>query len=194
VIGVTDATSHRGGAVAACRQLQKSLAMNRSGNASLERLFQAHAESLYAFLVYRTGDRQLAADLLADTFERALRSSSRFDASRGSEKNWVYAIAVNLVRDHARRQRTEMSALELVGAHDSRRVNDGGLGAVEDRDLLVRALTTLSDDEREAIALRFGSDLKLREVARVLGDQESAVEKRISRALKKLREALQSRE
>lgn len=166
--------------------------MTRLGDSAFERLFEAHAEPLFAFLVYRTGDRQLAEDLLADTFERALRSRARFDPRRGSEKNWVYAIAVNLVRDQARRQRVEISALERVGAHETRQVDDGALAAVEDRDLLERVLTKLSDEEREAIALRFGSDLTVREVARVLGDKEGAVEKRISRGLEKLRHELQS--
>ena len=162
------------------------------GNSSFERLFQEHAVPLFAFLVYRTGDRQLAEDLLADTFERALRSRSRFDPRRGSEKNWVYAIAVNLVRDQARRHRVETSALERVGAREPTQAHDAALDAVEDRDLLHRALTKLNDDEREAIALRFGSDLKLREVARVLGEKQGAVEKRISRALEKLRHELES--
>jgi RNA polymerase sigma-70 factor (ECF subfamily) len=161
-------------------------------SSSFERLFQAHAEPLFAFLVYRTGDRQLAEDLLADTFERALRSRSRFDPRRGSEKNWVYAIAVNLVRDNARRGRVETDALERVGAHESRRVDDGALGAVEDRDSIRRALLKLSEEEREAVALRFGSDLKLREVAKVLGEKQGAVEKRLARALEKLRKELQS--
>ena len=39
-----------------------------------ERLYAAEAQGLFGFLVYRTGDRALAEDLLADTFERALRS------------------------------------------------------------------------------------------------------------------------
>jgi RNA polymerase sigma-70 factor (ECF subfamily) len=122
-----------------------------------------------------------------------LRSRNRFDPRRGSEKSWVYAIAVNLVRDHARRDRVEASALERVGANESRTVYDGALGEVEDRDQLRRALARLREDEREAIALRFGSDLRLREVARVLGERQSAVEKRIARALEKLRDELQSK-
>lgn len=164
--------------------------MNRSGNPAFERLFEAHAQPLFAFLVYRTGDRQLAEDLLADAFERALRRRARFDPRRGSEKTWLYAIAVNLVRDQARRERAAMDALENAGLPETGQVDDGALGAVEDRDLLARALIKLSDDEREAIALRFGSDLKLREVARVVGEKEDAVEKRISRALEKMRRDL----
>ncbi len=48
----------------------------------------------------------------------------------------------------------------------------------------------LNDEEREAIALRFGADLKLRDVAKVLGEGESAIEGRIYRALRKLRDEL----
>jgi RNA polymerase sigma factor (sigma-70 family) len=164
--------------------------MSRSGSTAFEALFEAHAEDLFGFLVYRTGDRHLAEDLVADTFERVLRSRARFDPRRGSGKNWVYSIALNLVRDHARRQTVETRVLERVGAQDWRQADDGALGSVEDRDALSRALATLGEDEREAIALRFGADLKLREVARVLGEGESAIEKRISRALKKLRNEL----
>jgi len=60
-----------------------------------ERLYAAEAQGLFAFLAYRTGDRVLAEDLLADAFERALRSRVKYDRKRGSEKTWLYAIARN---------------------------------------------------------------------------------------------------
>src|SRR5437764_1291239 len=50
-----------------------------------ERLFEEHAEPLLGFLVYRTGNRPLAEDLVAETFERVLRARRRFDPRRGSE-------------------------------------------------------------------------------------------------------------
>jgi len=166
--------------------------MARAEHSAFERLFETHAEPLFAFLAYRTGDRQLAEDLVAGTFERMLRTRVRFDPRRGSEKNWVYAIALNLARDEVRRRNVELRALQRAGTRELREPDDGAFGAVHDRDELGSALLALSDEEREAIALRFGSDLKLREVARVLGESESAVEKRISRGLKKLRDELQS--
>ncbi len=42
-----------------------------------EQLYEESAQPLFAFLVYRTGDRNLAEDLLSDTFERALRARRR---------------------------------------------------------------------------------------------------------------------
>ena len=158
---------------------------------AFERLFEVHAQSLFAFLVYRTGDRVLAEDLVADTFERVLRARKRFDPRKGSEKNWIFAIALNLLRDQARKRNVESRALERVGAEPDADRYDGGFATIDERDALGRALEMLSEDEREAIALRFGADVKIRDVARVVGDSESAVEKRIERGLQKLRLNLQ---
>jgi RNA polymerase sigma factor (sigma-70 family) len=152
-----------------------------------ERLYAAEAQGLFAFLAYRTGDRALAEDLLADAFERALRSRGRFDRRRGSEKTWLYAIALNLLRDHARRAAAEGRALGRV---DEPQAADA-LEGVERREALHRALATLSAEEREAIALRFGADLSVPEMARVLGEPLTTVEGRVYRALRKLRERLE---
>jgi RNA polymerase sigma-70 factor, ECF subfamily len=157
---------------------------------TFERLFEEHGARLYSFLAYRTGNRALAEDLTSETFERVLRSRQRFDPRKGSERRWLYTIALNLLRDHARRQIHEDRVLQHVGAGSTPESADPALAAVEHRDELQRALTRLSEDEREALALRFGADLKLHEVARVLGEGESAVEGRIYRALKKLRDDL----
>ena len=157
---------------------------------TFERLFEEYAEQLYSFLAYRTGNRALADDLLADTFERVLRSRHRFDPRRGSEKQWLYTIALNLLRDHARRDATEQRAVTRVGAGTAAGAPDAAIEALGTREELGTALASLSDEERDAIALRYGADLKLREVAKVLDEGEKAVEQRIYRALAKLRERL----
>lgn len=180
-------TLTRPAARVACADARMSTGMRSD---TFERLFEEHAERLFSFLAYRTGSRTLAEDLLSDTFERVLRSHQRFDPRRGSERRWLYTIALNLLRDHARRRSTEERALQHVGSGTPLHQSDPGLAAVEQRDELDRALAVLNDQEREAIALRFGADLKLRDVARVLGEGESAVEGRIYRALVKLHDEL----
>ena len=142
-----------------------------------EALYEEYAQPLYGFLAYRTGDPALAEDLLADTFERALRARQRFDRRKASEKTWLYTIALNLLRDRARRSRTEARALE-------RRPPEGAtvpdeLTAVERRDEIQRALLILSDEEREAIALRFGGDLTVPEIAELLDQPLPRIEGRV---------------
>ncbi len=154
-----------------------------------ERLYAEHAEALYAFLVYRTGDRELAEDLLADAFERALKARFRFDRRKASAKTWLYSIALNGMRDDARRRGAERRALEKAVAGSDPAVA-AGPEDVERRDLLTRALTALSDKEREVVALRFGGDLTLPEIARVTRERLTTVEGRLYRALRKLRDDL----
>ncbi len=163
-----------------------------------ERLYAEHAQGLYAFLRYRTGDPVLAEDLLADTCERVLRSRRRFDPRRGSAKTWLYAIALNCLHDHHRRRAGESKALEQVAA--------GALGASEFEEIdhfaeprfadfagggsLEQALATLSGPEREAVSLRYGAELTLAEIAKLCGEPLTTVESRVRRALEKLRDVL----
>jgi RNA polymerase sigma-70 factor, ECF subfamily len=152
---------------------------------AFERLYREHAEPLFGFLVYRTGDRGMAEDLLADTFERVLRARRRFDPRKASEKTWIYSIALNLLRDRIRRTAAEGRALERSDMKPGEHTGD-----LEDRDELHRALHVLSAEEREAIALRYGSDLTVPEIARLTGERLTTVEGRVYRALRKLRDEL----
>jgi len=152
-----------------------------------ERLYAAEAAGLFSFLAYRTGDRALAEDLLAEAFERALRARGRFDRRRASAKTWLYAIALNCLRDHARRTGAEARALERAGTPGE---GADPLAGIEARDELGRALAVLTGEEREAIALRFGADMTVPEIAKVLGEPLTTVEGRVYRALRKLRAEL----
>ncbi|RKQ91771.1 RNA polymerase sigma-70 factor (ECF subfamily) [Solirubrobacter pauli] len=149
-----------------------------------ERLYAEEAAGLFSFLAYRTGDRGLAEDLLADAFERALRG--RFNPRKGSAKTWLYAIALNVLRDHVRRAAAESRAYERVEDDRGRDV----FADVEVRDELMRGMAVLSAEEREAIALRFGAALTVPEMAALLDEPLTKIEGRVYRALRKLREAL----
>jgi RNA polymerase sigma-70 factor (ECF subfamily) len=61
---------------------------------------------------------------------------------------------------------------------------------VENREQVQRAMAILSDEEREAVALRFGADMTVPEIARLLGEPLPRVEGRVYRSLRKLRERL----
>jgi len=154
-----------------------------------ERLYEEHAQPLFGFLVYRTGDRVEAEDILGEAFLRALRARRRFDRRRGSEKAWLYSIALNVLRDQVRRSAAESRALERVEAVAAAE-GGGGIEDVEDRDLVLRALEKLSPEEREAIALRYGGQLTVPEMARALDLPLRTVESRVHRSLRKLRQDL----
>ena len=148
------------------------------------RVYEEHVWRVYAFLAYRLRDRYIAEDLTQATFERALRAWSRFDPRRAPESTWLLAIARNLLIDHYRRDRSgatepidERVAPTVPGAEDR------FAGSPE----LFEALKTLSDRDREVIALRFGGDLTGPEIAAMLGLSLANVQQILSRSLRRLR-------
>jgi RNA polymerase sigma-70 factor (ECF subfamily) len=165
-----------------------------------ERLYADHAQALFAFLRYRTGDPVLTEELMAETFERALRARRRFDPRRGSGRSWLCAIALNCLSDHGRRRKSERRALERVAVgvgvtsgdefEEIDELADRELEQVAEHDQLIRSLELLSDAQREAIALRYGACLTNPEIAERTGEPVTTIEGRIYRALRKLREAM----
>jgi RNA polymerase sigma-70 factor (ECF subfamily) len=156
----------------------------------LDALFDDHAQGLFGFLVYRTGSEALAEEVVADTFERAVRSHRRFDPQRGSEKTWLYSIALNRLKDLRRKATLDRRALEEAGT-ESAAGPDPFEDRIAQRSELRVALAKLSDEEREALALRYGGGMTAPEVARTLGEPLPRVEGRIYRGLRKLRAELE---
>jgi RNA polymerase sigma-70 factor (ECF subfamily) len=161
-------------------------------DSDFERLYEDHAQALFGFLAYRTGDRGLAEDVMSESFERALKARKRYDPGKASAKTWLYSIALNCLRDHQRRQGAEVRALDRVGGPGDLDLHDPGLARADTRDEVQRALRRLSDEEREVVALRYGGDLTAKEAAKLLGEKETMVEGRLYRALRKLREEMES--
>ncbi len=157
-----------------------------------EQLYAEHAQPLFGFLAYRTGDRALAEDLLADTFERALRARRRYDPRKAKAKTWLYTIALNCLRDSARRSEAESRAVDRLGGTVAASAPESELDRIEGRDEVARAMSQLSGEERETVALRYGGDLTAPEIANLLGEKLTTVEGRLYRGLRKLRADLDS--
>jgi RNA polymerase sigma-70 factor, ECF subfamily len=166
--------------------------MSRMHAEQFERLYEEHAQGLFGFLAYRTGDPALAEDLVADTFERVLTARRPFDRRKASEKTWIYAIALNRLRDTARREAAENRALTLAPPAVTNGNGNGhaGVESAETRQVIMAALATRGDEEREALSLRYGADLSLKDIAKVIGKPRSTVESRIYKGLKRLRAEL----
>lgn len=156
----------------------------------IERLFAEHSQRLYAFVTYRTGDPAVAEEIVGDTFERVVRTRRRFDREKGSEQSWIYAIAVNLVTDHQRRAGAERRAMDSAGHRTESAAADDPLAHVADRDELLRALDRLEPEVREVLALRFGADLRLKDIAKLTNRPLSTVHEHVHRGLRLLQAEL----
>ena len=124
---------------------------------------------------------------------RSSASSSRavaYNARKGSERTWIYTIALNCLRDHLRRSKAEGRALERAAGSEGG-FGDERFGDVHERDELMRALGSLETQEREIVALRYGADLRLDDIAAVTGLPSTTVQGRLYSGLRKLRDTLE---
>jgi RNA polymerase sigma-70 factor (ECF subfamily) len=148
---------------------------------------EVHLDDVYAYLLYLTGNRDVAEDLTGETFERALRRWKRFDPRRGTAKTWLCQLARSAALDHfrseARRRRREETYVAREPTAEGHEL--GGLGLSRSLEAVLQAL---SAGEREVIALRVLLDLDGETAARVLGISATACSTRLSRALQKLEE------
>jgi RNA polymerase sigma factor (sigma-70 family) len=154
-------------------------------------VYDEHVWRVYGFFAYRMRSRADAEDLTQQTFERALRSWSRYDPSRAAVATWLLVIARNLLVDHHRADRTprQQPLDDLDGGHLALVADpvEPDLGIDPD---LERALAGLGAREREIIALRFGGELSGPEIATAMGLSLANVQQILSRSLRGMRAAL----
>jgi RNA polymerase sigma factor (sigma-70 family) len=145
---------------------------------------QAHLDDVYAYLVYLTGDRQLAEDLAAATFERALVRWSRFDPRRGSARTWLCQLARTIALDHFRAERRRARRETSFAALEEREQGEPLVEGLSPP--LERALRALAPADREIIALRVLLEVDAAATARLLGISTTACTTRLNRALARL--------
>ena len=154
--------------------------------------YARRVDAVLAFFLRRTGDRELAADLTAETFAAALSALARYSPRRSSALAWLFAIAHHKLVDSIRQGQVEDRArrrlrLEPVvfSDEDIERVEERAAAA--DGSAALLELERLSAEQRGAIEGRVLHEADYDELARRLRCSESVVRKRVSRGLAELR-------
>lgn len=135
-------------------------------------LYAEQAGALFGLLVKHTGDREVATELMQETFVRAIRAGAPDDEM--STRPWLFRIAVNLARDHHRRQKL----LRFIPFTGHERAPDLGDPEIE---LVHRALRALSPKLATTLLLHYDSGFSRDEIAAMQGIGDEAVKSRLAR-------------
>jgi RNA polymerase sigma-70 factor (ECF subfamily) len=162
-------------------------------------LMERYQHRLYRYLLRIVRQPETAEDLFQQTWLRVMERIRSYDSQRSFE-GWLFALAHNLAIDHLRRYRPE-SLDEPLPSGDARSelIEGSGPGALEQ--LLSRERAGWLADSvaglplvfREVLTLRFEEEMKLEEMAAVLGLPLGTVKTRLHRALKHLRQTLETK-
>ena len=154
--------------------------------------YEEYGGPLYNYLRFHLASPDLAEDLTAEVFLRALKSFARFDPAIGSPRAWLFRIAHNALRDH-QRQAQRRQLVSLAGMRDL----EYQAPSPEERLLweeevagLLAAIAELSPGDREVIGLCYGSEIPMAEAGQILGLSAAATRTRLWRALARLRKVL----
>jgi RNA polymerase sigma-70 factor, ECF subfamily len=165
--------------------------------AEFTELYRAHLRDVYSYAYYRIGNHHDAEDLTEQTFLQAYRHFARaMHQSDGRPlRPWLIRIAHNLAanyyRDRSRHPQAELDDAEVVSApHATEELVEGR----EDLEEVLAGVSTLPDDRREALILRFAVGMDNREIARAMGRSEGATKVLIHRAIRQLAQDLKEKE
>jgi len=158
-------------------------------------LFERYKKVLYSFFCHMTGDGATSEDLVQNVFYRVIRYRRKFKGS-GSFKAWLFSIARNVLADEFRKKRViAKEDIHHVAEKHSNEMSSSDRMAEQERNrLLISALNRLEDRKREILILVKLEEMKYREVAELLGMNESTVKVIVFRAMKELQSFYQGTE
>jgi RNA polymerase sigma-70 factor, ECF subfamily len=173
------------------------MTVSADDHAAFTELFEQHRGGVHAFLLARTSDREVARDLLQDTFLRLWR---RLDEIGGLERErqraWIYAVARNLVIDRYRADGTRRATLAAI-ADEAPRTGTAQVDAADQlaaRDelaFLQGAIAALPEDERVILTMSVVAEMTSQQVGEALDLPAGTVRYKLHRARARLAEQLE---
>ena len=178
--------------------LSESLRRARTEPSAFADVYAAQVRGVLVYFARRTFDVEAARDLTAETFAQAFEHRRRYRGSSDEEAvGWLYGIARNQLGHYARRGVVARKSVQKLGIRVPRVAEDDYerivelAGLAELRARLAVAFDDLSPDQRDALRLRVVDERSYDEVAAALGVSEQTARARVSRALRRLADALE---
>ena len=152
-------------------------------------LYRRYVHDLYRYLYHRVGNQQVAEDLTASTFGKALAGIGRYH-EQGSFPAWLFSIARHTLLDYQRQLRPSVDVTAVAGAlADPAASPESQLLRAEEARVLRDLVHQLPADQQEAVMLRYFGGLATADIAVLLHRREGAVRALLHRAITALREA-----
>jgi RNA polymerase sigma-70 factor (ECF subfamily) len=155
--------------------------------------YEESFEGLHAYLCWRCGGlRDLAEEMLQETWLTAVRRVRHFEPQRGSFANWLRGIAANVLRNHLRLRKRRQRDLHLRNGHAA--AADNTLEQREQAERIAAALAELPAHYEAVLRAKYLDGQSMAEIADARKETPKAVESLLTRARQAFREAYLKRE
>jgi RNA polymerase sigma-70 factor (ECF subfamily) len=182
------------------KELMKLIA-NKNTDA-LKALYRRYEIQIFNFILRYTGSREIAQELIQETFTRIWFAAHTFDQKRGNFKGWIYTIALNITRNEMSKKEYSYHFLDVDEIPEYRPENEDLKTespdmVLEQKELshsIANALGKLKPYLREVIIMKNYQHMKFREIAEATNIPEGTLKARYHRAVALLKEYLAPKE
>ena len=155
------------------------------------RLYRLCYNDVFRYCAHRLFERHAAEDVTSDVFLKVVEHWSHFSGRDEQQfRCWLYRIATNAVNDHLRKKGRRKRLLERLDSPDEYVITDFNNGQIEKLAGLQTAVLALKPMYQTIITLRFFENLRLTQIAEVLGCSPGTARSRLARAVAQLRKKL----
>ena len=171
--------------------VERLVAAAKQGDAmAFGRIFDLYHGPVHRYIAARAHNPADAEDLTQVVFLKALEALPRYEPRGIPFGGWLFRLARNATIDHARTHRDHADLTAVVERPGTEPEPGAQAAAGEEVEAVGQALAALTDEQREAISLRFFAGLSAREAALAMGKQEGTVRGLQFRAIAALRRNL----
>lgn len=165
----------------------------RGDAAALRTLYLRYERRTFGLILRLAGNREMAQDMMQETFTRVWTMAGTFRGDQGTFKSWLFTIALNVTRTELARKRHRVRHLAEDAAEALVSEADGPEVLLQRSEVGRRvevALAELSPHLREIVVMKVYQQLKFREIADITNTPEGTLKARFHRAVAELRERL----
>lgn len=159
-------------------------------------IFEAYYKRVYNYIFYRVSCHHTSEDLTSKVFEKIMLKIDTYSEEKSSFEVWLFTIARNTLNDYFRsiKKHKLVSIDSIINLVSKKKTPEDVVISLETNDEILKALNVLDKRERQIIELKFGADLKNKDIATLLDISESNVGVIIYRSMKKLKKQLKGSE
>ena len=150
-------------------------------------LYDRYFNQIYRFVYSRVRDQAAAEDVTSEVFMKALRGIGRYQDTGRPFSAWLYQIAVNAIADRYRSRRVTEDVDEMRTISTGEAPMDELAAQRDEIRRIWSVVETLPGPQRTAMVLKFQEDMKIEDIAAVMGKTSGAVKLLIHRGVTRVR-------
>jgi len=163
----------------------------QSGNVkAFETLINTFKSRIFSYCLRMLNDYHLAEDMSQEIFIKVYKNINHYDGKKASLSTWIYTIAHNTCLNHLRDWHNQPAPTRNSEYYENCFIAKDQYSLLNEKISLLRALNTLSPDERDIVIMKDYLDLKYSEIGQITSLPTGTVKSRLHGIRKKLRNIL----